>query len=621
MPETTAFAAHPRLYLGERELARLSVAPGSPFLALAAQQLAEEADRFVAMPPLTYARNVHNEHLVRARETQGRVIALLARWAQTEDARYRDAVIAYVEMMDAWECWSWITWRRGDYDPNAIFDLSYGENSVTIALAYDLLYGALSDGERERMVDIARRRALAPFAHHVDSESPPSWFGGTNNWNAVCAGGAGVLALAMHDVAPEARRVLELAEESMPAFVDEAKRADGGWNEGVGYWNYGMKYLFRYLMSHERATGAAHPLMRQRCLRDTLRFPLDFSPAGIACGFGDSNSWRAAPFHYAAAERFAMPEVMASLDGHLARVGERGRVAEAAEWLALHPGDVPQTADPEARRVKLYRGLDWAKLEDTAETPALHMTLRGGTSRVPHGHRDLLSFHCVVGEERLIENVGVGEYLDTTFSGRREELFEVTPASKNTILVNGVGIALGSELDSTKRVSVDDAPGIRLVATSAMGQMRDGPATSFCGRVVLLLPERAFLIVDHTVLPHAGRVESRMFSPCGVDAYQATALIKGRSERLRVAYACSVPGLLATATTAPTSPTQPGHTMLRWCGRSQHTSITMATLLVPGRAAASVSVAPDGDGMSLRAASKGWSRDIRLTGMLSPRRS
>ncbi|MAF11218.1 hypothetical protein CMK11_12270 [Candidatus Poribacteria bacterium] len=621
-----SFAPHPRLYLGTEELDRLRAEPRTPFLKLAAWQIIADADRFVDMPPLTYARNVHNEHLIRARETQTRMLSLLARWVQTGEARFRDAALAHVEMMDAWEYWSWITWRRDDPDPNAIFDLSYGENSATLALAYDLLYDDLSENERATMVDIARRRALGPFVHHVDNDNPPSWYGGTNNWNAVCAGGAGVLALAMREDLPEARRALELAEGSMPAFVEEAERSDGGWSEGVGYWAYGMMYAFRYLTSHERATGSAHPLMRKRCMRETLRFPLDFSPAGIACGFGDSNSWRPAPFHYAAAERFALPDVMANLDGHLDRITQRlasgGAAPNPAEWLALHPGEAqPGSARASRPTVNLYRGLDWAKLEDSCAEPALHMTVRGGTSEVPHGHRDLLSFHCVVGEERLIENVGVGEYLDTTFSNRREELFEVGPASKNTLLVNGVGITVGSALDRTERVSVDGAEGVRMVATSAMGEMRDGPAATFCGRLVLLLPERAFLIVDQAILPRAGRIESRMFSSADVDAFTATALLKGHSERMRVAYACSVPALLTAATTAPTTPTQAPHTMLRWCTRAQQTRMAMATLLVPGRAAASVSIASDGKRLSVHVEGKGWRRDVALTQQLKPRRT
>ena len=110
MTDTTP-APHPRLYLGPAELDRLRATPATPFLGFSARQVVADADDFAEMPPLTYARNVHNEHLIRAREVQNRVITLLARWIQTGDARFRDAVIAHVEMMDAWEYWSWITWR------------------------------------------------------------------------------------------------------------------------------------------------------------------------------------------------------------------------------------------------------------------------------------------------------------------------------------------------------------------------------------------------------------------------------------------------------------------------------------------------------------------------------
>ena len=154
-----------------------------------------------------------------------------------------------------------------------------------------------------------------------------------------------------------------------------------------------------------------------------------------------------------------------------------------------------------------------------------------------------------------------------------------------------------------------------------MGAMRDGPAATFCGRLVLLLPERAFLIVDQAILPRAGRIESRMFSSADVDAFTATALLKGHSERMRVAYACSVPALLTAATTAPTTPTQAPHTMLRWCTRAQQTRMAMATLLVPGRAAASVSIASDGKRLSVHVEGKGWRRDVALTQQLKPRRT
>ena len=144
MPDSKPLADHPRLYLGSGELDRLRADPQTHFLELAARQIAEDADRFAEMPPLTYARNVHNEHLIRARETQGRVITLLARWAQTDDASYRHAVVAHAEMIDAWECSPWLPRRQANNDPNAIFDLLYGYNSVTSALASYVAPSAMS---------------------------------------------------------------------------------------------------------------------------------------------------------------------------------------------------------------------------------------------------------------------------------------------------------------------------------------------------------------------------------------------------------------------------------------------------------------------------------------------
>src|SRR5436190_1992192 len=65
------------------------------------------------------------------------------------------------------------------------------------------------------------------------------------NWNTVCNGGAGMLALALYEYCPEAARVLELVEQGVAPYF-ESMSADGGWPEGIGYWNYGMRYGFMY---------------------------------------------------------------------------------------------------------------------------------------------------------------------------------------------------------------------------------------------------------------------------------------------------------------------------------------------------------------------------------------
>src|SRR5262249_32551499 len=132
---------------------------------------------------------------------------------------------------------------------------------------------------------------------------PAWWFGhAQSNWNTVCAGGAGMLALAMLDeaddsVAREAREVLARTERSIVPYFKELRRSDGAWPEGTGYWNYGMRYGFMYLLSHERAMGRPHPLLRQRATLQTLEFPLLLCPNAVPCSFGDVNSWAPMSFH------------------------------------------------------------------------------------------------------------------------------------------------------------------------------------------------------------------------------------------------------------------------------------------------------------------------------------
>ncbi len=140
-------------------------------------------------------------------------------------------------------------------------------------------------------------RALARALPGADGGPPwPGWYCPPHfNWNAVCAGGAGLLALAMYDELPEARRVLPRVEKSIDVFMRGLQQTGGGWIEGVGYWDYGMRYAFLYLLSHERATGRSHPLIDLPETKITLGFPTDFSPNGVPCGFGDSNLWRPMP--------------------------------------------------------------------------------------------------------------------------------------------------------------------------------------------------------------------------------------------------------------------------------------------------------------------------------------
>jgi len=610
MTTRTKLAAHPRLYASATELDRLRHTPRTPLLRAAAEAVARQADRYVHSPDFEWVRNTHNAHLGRARAMQHRVMTLLVRWLQTGQRRFRDSAVAHIAQMGEWEYWSWITWRQGDPSPEAIFDLSYGENSMTLAICYDWLCDTLCDDERALFLRIARDRALRPFLVHTSPKRRAWWYGSPNsNWNTVCAGGAGMLALAMYEDLAEARRALPRCERSVAPFMLHLDQTHGGWPEGIGYWNYGMSYAFRYLLSHEHATGRKHPLMQRPGTRATLAFPLDFCPNGVPCSFGDVNHWAPRPFHLAAAARLGRADVLSRLDARLTR--EQATGDGAAELLVLHPRRRQRAPAAAKHVVKVYRGLDWGVLADRLPRPSLYLAIRGGTTRVPHGHRDLMSFHCVIKDEALISNLAPVEYLDTTFSPRRWELFEMSPASKNMIFINGCGIT-GDSAVAMRTLDGDGVHGIRIDATNAMGAMRDGAAARFCGRLFLMLKGKVCLSVDRVELEQFGRTESRMHTFATVQTGGHGALLRGKRASLRIAYAGDVPAALHTAIDAPTTPGQ-GATLLRWCTQDLHRTATLVALLSPGRAAARVDLAEQHGRLLITATANGWTTRVRLT--------
>lgn len=575
------------------------------FVRAAASRLTGLADAYVNDPRVSVDTTQHNYHLIRARCFQGRIVTLLVQWRLTGKPAYRAAAMTYLRAMARWPYWSWIAWRERHRAPEAVFDLSYGENSATLALAWDLLHPSLSAAESEWFLHLAKTRPVAAFLHH-QTRKTNWWFGKPDsNWNTVCAGGLGMLALTMLEALPEAPELLEQVNASFEPYMRQIDRYQGGWPEGIGYWGYGMRYAFMYLLSYERAMQTIHPLMKLPGVRKTVDFPLDFSPHGIPCSFGDVNRYRVMPFHYLLAERFRRPELVARLDALQPPPETRkpptggGGWPETAELVLFHPGR-KKGQRRHAPYLRHYPRLDWFALADRWPQPYLYASIRGGTTEVPHGHLDLTSFHLTVGDEPLIVNLGNSEYLDTTFSPRRYEIFELTPPSKNVLLLNGVGIRRPATVRA-RALRLKEHPAVRLDATQAMGTSRSGdPAVRCHVRLFVLLGKQALLIVDRVELKHFGRFETRYHTYARVTRDANEALLKGKRHALRILFAADIPWHTDLATDAMTSP-GPSPNLLRWRSDRLHSRGTMAALLIADGKPGTLNLATQSDNIEIDA--------------------
>ncbi|MBA2480873.1 MAG: heparinase II/III family protein [Planctomycetes bacterium] len=583
-----------RLYIGPEHYARLTAPGRSPALSGAQDRTLARADAALADPSCSVDETGHNWHLIRGRLCLRNVLSLLVAFRLTGLRRYRDGVVDHIERMGAWEQWSWISWKQGTLDRCAIFDLSYGENSTTLAIAYDGLRDELTADERARFIEIARSRSFAPYLARNGGEST-SWYYTfpLSNWNTVCNGGAGMLALAIGADAPESERVLALVEIGIAPFFT-GMNADGAWPEGIGYWNYGMQWGFQYLLSHERATGRRHPLLERASTAATLDFPLLFTPNGVPCSFGDVNSFVPMPFHYAAAERYGRWDLVAELDQRIPAGGlaDTQRAVDA-ELLLLHPGTptAPPTARPD---IALMDGLEWGYVADRMPNPRLYASVRGGTTKVPHAHDDLLSFFVTVGNERLIDNVPVNDYYDTTFGKRRFELYETSSASKNTVFVNGVGILRDAAVTTTI-VRGDGWRGFHLDATAAMGL---DPAAGSCIRMLLLVEGEGLVVIDRVELAHPGLFESRLHTFSRVEGgspedQPLAAWVRGATASLHLSFVASCPSQLKRGLGLQNQPAVAPDTILRHVVTSRIRTATMCCLLSPERSG-TISVDDDG---------------------------
>lgn len=584
---------HPRLHVSPEAFAQLPTLRDDPWFAPYLQATASLAD--VALDTTgslaSFKEEGHNWHLLRARRVQTLAWSAAVQARLTGDGRYVRAAMRYVQVMHDWTYWSWDMWRQQNTDPMANYDLSYGENAATLAVLHDWLHDRLTPAEINLLVATADR-PIRSFLHFVDDATrpseikKPSWFGhDSSNWNSVCAGGAGMLALSLAEHLPQWSRVVELVEESLRPYMQNLIALDGAWPEGIGYWNYGMRYAFMYLLSHENAVRQPHPAIAEPATHKSLHFPADFAPFGVPCSFGDVNSWSPLPIHHLMARRVKDDTLAARLFGIHIQPTAHGDVKHwphAAETLLMVRRPAASVANPPAAapHVKLYQGLDWGVITAGQSPDRLAVTVRGGSTHWPHAHLDLTSFHAVVEDEYLIFNMGINEYLDTTFGPRRFELYDTTPASKNVVLINGLGITHPSLVQTQVIHPAPGLAGFQLSAAQAHGPSRSGPtATDYC-RAFLMIDQQAILILDHLLLPHQARCESRLHTPMSPTCQNDSVQLLGRSQRSRIQLACNQPAMLHTAMAMPTSPKEPLH-VLRWMTQHLHTHIAFATLLLP----------------------------------------
>jgi len=565
-----------------------------PFLEHTAEQVINDAERLTRVNPVP--EDASRSYLQMGRWIQSHLQCLTCAWVMTREKRYREAAIKHLGGLldfNHISCEANFTVSPSVHMP---FCLTYGEQSSAIGLMYDIFRPDMTSEEQKCFFDVVDKFHMREA---VKCLTKPMWWVGKSwsNWNGVCSGGMGLMALAMYDDRPEARRLIPFVERSLKPYFKSYIKNGGGCPEGTGYWNYGMDYSMRYVLSWENAVGRAHPALKINELRKSLIFPLDFT--GLT--FGDNDGWHPAMFYFMLAKRLNHPYAALNAALYLPRgpfkrpKRKRGRdYAARASELLYAVKDIPtlkqldrfkeSSTKKKTPVARLYDGMEWAILADDEVSPTLRMSVRGGGTVVGgHGFVDLLNFRCRVNGELMITDQKDTGYLSTTFGDRGADIYSRSPASKSTLFVDGLSCIEGASCDKTEIVKGNNVTGVRIDATHAI--WRHMPV-KFIGRLFLFVENRYWLVVDHVLSNSIAKrlgIESRFhtYAKCKVGRDRVS--FKSGREWMQMTFAALQPGVIQESIGTPPLPAKELTRIFRWMGRDRAADNFHVAALNPGK--------------------------------------
>ncbi len=556
----------PRLWVSQETAGNLGGKLHTPYLQEQAKRILDDADYLINARPI--AEGEASAYQQGTRAIAGHLQCLTAAWVLTREAKYRAAAIRHLANLMNWDQISCEARPHTPKEPVMPFCLSYGEHAADIGLMYDLFRPDITPEEQQVFFDVLDRFYLKKALDCL--EDAPWWANQWwSNWNAVCSGGMGMMALAFYEDRPEVRELIPFVEKSLGEYFKSYIKNGGGCHEGTGYWNYGMHYAMRYLLSWENATGRQHPAFEIEELITTLDFPLDFT--GIT--FGDNDGWHPTGMFFMLANRLDKPyaalRAAAYLEEHPGkRSGEMERFTRAATGDILYAADfIPFTKEMTKLRAahakekepvaRVYKGLGWAALADDSAFPTLRLSARGGSSEITgHGQLDLLSFKCMVNGERMIESQSHKGYLSTTFTSRGQDLYSRSAAANSTLFVDGLGCDENVVCDTTEILIANDLRGIRIDGSSIYLPRWKG----FIGRLLLMVENRYWLVIDAA----PGHImESRFHTYADFTKGSDWVLLESGNEKMMMTLASMGEGVMQESFGMPATP-QEQTKIFRW---------------------------------------------------------
>ncbi|MCE5251974.1 heparinase II/III family protein [bacterium] len=319
-------------------------------------------------------------------------------------------------------------WNVKDDEVVFTFDIRTGDMAYELAAVYDWLYPALDKRQRDRirsgLLENAVTRVRGNFDYH--------WWASSYrcNWCGICLSGLGVASLALLTEDPQLVDVVAECYNRMGRMFNEIG-VDGGWQEGRGYWAYGMRSCVFFMESLKRLSGGKYDLYSHPRIQSN---PAAFALYGLTGYFGDGTGAVVGSTHL------------------LNRLTDETENSEAAWYRAnmlgagntmydiLWPRSSVKPVEP-VQKSRHFRSIGWVVMRSDFKNPeTVTVACKAGLNDDPHhGHLDCGQVIVTWRDTFFINDLGSGNYFydEKYFDEVRWKYPQASSLGHNLVLVNG----------------------------------------------------------------------------------------------------------------------------------------------------------------------------------------
>ena len=436
--------SHPRLLVNESELTLLkNNADNDETAQWMYQHLKAKADGYLNIPPASYS--LKEVYRLSDETVDGiqRIGCLALMYRMTEDESY--AARAYEEM-DA--ICSYPDWNTQHFLDTALI-------LESVAIGYDWLYDWMNDEQRLYIRTAILEKGLntAQKVYSGELTSPSNtvfWLNSSGNWNSSCNEAVILASLSIAEDFPQYPQTVSMGLKSLSHSL-HAFEPDGGWVEGLSYWNTMMTDYAMLFAGLESSLNTDFGYSKIPCLKSSVRFGMDMTGSGGVFNFSDCDNAQtvSSPALMWFGNKYCEPVLCTYQKNTI----QKRQSCSVYDFIWYTGAEAAQNT----RLDSFYRNIHTVSMRSSSDSDGIFVGIHSGSNAMSHTHLDTGTFVFDALGERWFGDFGRDR---SSYTGSdRASLYKLRAEGHNTLVIHSDTVSSDTDSDGLRCVAVDDFEG------------------------------------------------------------------------------------------------------------------------------------------------------------------